>query len=300
MNRKWKWAGVALSLMAVLATIINLALSSTGLPDEARHAFVRAAVLAAGLAVVGVLFAVVVHLSAAGKSKEEARITAIEMIPPGLIVTGPLAIANGIAWWNVSQTVPGIGWGVFQMALGAILLRKPQYLTSTWGTRVSESQQTSKAVATHPRTLTLAMIGSTLTPLILGIIFTATGIVLLTSGLALLLVLASVLLILGVIFIAVSSFATRRGLMSDPHLPEASTALALYVAVEFLAGALLAYMGIGNLPPFNSEGPVWFPAAFAAFGLLLVTDSLLIYRGGFKQDLGKKERGLVPVPKPPN
>ena len=287
MSRKWKWAGVALSLTAVLGIISNLALASTGPPDEIRDAYVTGAVLAAGLAVAGALFAIVVHLSADGKSEEKARITAVEMFPLILIATSPLAIANGIAWWDSTENVTAIGWGVIQMALGAILLRRPQYLTILGGTTESLSQRTSYAVATHPRALTLAMTSATLAPLILGIISTTLGMALLYVDLELARIAASALLIIGVIGLVTSSIAARR-VLSDPHLLESSTALALYVAVEFLAGALLAYVGIANIV-FDFEDLPWALAAIAVFGLLLVTDSLLLYRRGFRRGVGKKK-----------
>jgi len=118
--------------------------------------------------------------------------------------------------------------------------------------------------------------------LILGILLTTLGIALLTS------VLGLIFLLLGVIFLA-TSFGASRQLSVFLYLPEESTALALYVAVEFLAGAYLAFLGISNVL-FESEARDWSLAAIAVFGLLLVTDSLLLYRRGFKQDLAKKNR----------
>jgi hypothetical protein len=133
--------------------------------------------------------------------------------------------------------------------------------------------------------VTLGMTFATLVMLILGITLTTAGIAgvedLPTSGLAVM-----ILLILGVIFLAIS-FVARRGL-SDPYLPESSTVLALYVPVEFLAGALLVYIGIVNTV-FDSETLHWSFAAVAGFGLLLVTDSLLLYRRDIKQVAGKRK-----------
>jgi hypothetical protein len=69
-----------------------------------------------------------------------------------------------------------------------------------------------------------------------------------------------------------------------------NTTLILKCCYVFLtSGALIAFIGIGNLPPFNPEGPVWFHAALAMVGLLLVTDSVLVYRRGFMQVLEKKK-----------
>ena len=76
--------------------------------------------------------------------------------------------------------------------------------------------------------------------------------------------------------------------LSVSYLPESSIVLALCVAVEFLAGAYLVFMGIGNLVS-PSEGLDWRLVAISAFGLLLATDSLLFYRRDFKQVAGKKK-----------
>ena len=76
--------------------------------------------------------------------------------------------------------------------------------------------------------------------------------------------------------------------MSVSYLREASTALALYVAVEFLAGAFLVFIGISNLV-FDVKGFDWGLVAITVFGLLLVTDSLFLYRRGFKQVVGEKK-----------
>ena len=155
---------------------------------------------------------------------------------------------------------------------------------------MTNSQQTSKAVTTQPRMVMLGMTFATLVMLILGIMLIIVGIAavedLLTSprstytpvGYAL-------ILILGGIFLAIS-FAARRGL-TESYLPESSTVLVLYVAVEFLAGALLAYIGIANIV-FDSEALYW-SLPIGVFGLLLVTDSLLLYRRDFKQVAGKSK-----------
>ena len=137
----------------------------------------------------------------------------------------------------------------------------------------------------------LGMTCATLVMLILGIMLIIVGIAavedLLTSPRSTYtLVGYALILILGGIFLAIS-FAARRGL-TESYLPESSTVLALYVAVEFLAGALLVYIGIVNTV-FDSETLHWSFAAVAGFGLLLVTDSLLLYRRDFKQVAGKSK-----------
>lgn len=133
----------------------------------------------------------------------------------------------------------------------------------------------------------LVLIASTLGSLILGIMFIGTAIAvgkgLWTSGLG-------IYLVIGVLFL-VASLGARTSWMhgyGGSYLQETSVMLALYVAVEFLAGALLAYVGIANLVS-ASEGLDWSFVAFAIFGLVLVTDSILFYRSGFKQSVGKSK-----------
>lgn len=154
-------------------------------------------------------------------------------------------------------------------------------------TAVTKLQQTSATVATKPRMEILVMIGRAIVPLIFGIVLLSAGIGLvegmLIPGLGVVLVLV---VILGVASFA-ASYASRREL-SLSYLPEASTVLALYVAVEFLAGAGLAFIGISNLI-FDVKGLDWSLAAITVFGLLLVTDSFLLYRRDMKQDVGKKK-----------
>ena len=131
------------------------------------------------------------------------------------------------------------------------------------------------------------MIARAIVPLILGIVFLGVGIVLVEGmlipdlGVVLIFV-----VVLGVAFFA-ASYAFRRELSSS-YLPESSTVLALYVAVEFLAGAGLAFIGTSNLI-FDVKGLDWSLAAISVFGLLLVTDSLLIYRRDIKQEVRKKK-----------
>jgi len=156
--------------------------------------------------------------------------------------------------------------------------------------------ETPKTVILPPRIATLYPIIGILAPFILGIIMTIAGIVMVgglqtsgfdsISGLGVVL-LAVILLALGVLFLGVS-FAGSRHL--SIYLPEEWTALALFVAVVFLAGAFLASIGASNFV-FDSRGSDWSFAAVAVFGLLLVIASLLLYRRGFKQDV-EKEKGV--------
>ena len=120
-------------------------------------------------------------------------------------------------------------------------------------------------------------------PLILGITMIAAGIALMGS------ILGLAFLTFGVVSFA-ASFAARRQFCVFLYLPGESAAIALYVAVEFLAGAALGFVGVSNAV-FDSEAFEWSLAAIAMFGLLLVADSLLLYRRGFKQDL-RKEKGV--------
>ena len=119
--------------------------------------------------------------------------------------------------------------------------------------------------------------------LILGIMMTTAGIALMVSDIGL------ALFTLGTVFLAFS-FAGSRQLSGFVYLPGESTVIALYIALEFLVGAALGFVGISNAV-FDSEAFEWSLAAIAMFGLLLVADSLLLYRRGFKQDL-RKEKGV--------
>ncbi|MEM4277342.1 MAG: hypothetical protein QXQ13_07680, partial [Thermoplasmata archaeon] len=91
---------------------------------------------------------------------------------------------------------------------------------------------------------------------------------------------------LGVVFFAVS-YVSRRELISS-RLNEASIVLGWYVALEFLAGVGLAFIGVGNLL-LDVGRPDWSLVAIAVFGLLLVTDSWLTRSRDAKQDVRKKE-----------
>jgi hypothetical protein len=151
--------------------------------------------------------------------------------------------------------------------------------------------ETSKVAPLKPGTAVFYQMASRLgllIPLILGIFLIFVGFVGIAAPKDQLL--ALVLLILGGIFLA-ESLAGRRQ-VSFYYFPESSTALALYVAVEFLAGAVLAYSGIANLVSYlvsPSEGFDWSFVAVSAFGLLLATDSLIFYRRDIRQFTGKSK-----------
>ena len=154
--------------------------------------------------------------------------------------------------------------------------------------------ETPKTVILPPRIATFYPMISILASFILGIIMTIAGIGMVQglqtsgfdsiSGLGVIL-LAVILLALGVLFLGVS-FAGSRHL--SIYLPEEWTALALYVAVVFLAGAFLAFIGTSNFV-FDSRGSDWSFVAIAVLGLLLVTASFVLYRKGFKQGMEKKK-----------
>ncbi len=62
----------------------------------------------------------------------------------------------------------------------------------------------------------------------------------------------------------------------------------MFVAVEFLSGALLAFVGLSNMVLNAHSFPVSL-VAVAILGLLLVLDSLILYHRGFKQGAGTKK-----------
>ncbi|MBU1159299.1 MAG: hypothetical protein KKE24_08165 [Candidatus Thermoplasmatota archaeon] len=144
-------------------------------------------------------------------------------------------------------------------------------------TDLTRPQQSSKPRITNSYASSVILV-----PLILGIMMTAAGISLMISDLGL------IFFALGVVFLVVS-FAASRQLSAFLYLPGESTVMALYVAVEFLAGAALVFVGFSNIV-FDSEVFDSSLVAIAMFGLLLVSDSLLLYRRGFKQDLGKEKK----------
>ena len=162
-------------------------------------------------------------------------------------------------------------------------------------TTVTKSQQTSKAVATQPRMATLIMLAKALIPLVLGVVFVFLGAgvteVALSGAISsrtILLGPGVVSLVFGISFLVVFFHVRRQA--ADLNLLESSTALALIVAVEFLIGASLAVVGVSNFNPASgSEGLPWSLATDTVLGLLLVTDSVLLYRREFKQGAGKSK-----------
>jgi len=102
-------------------------------------------------------------------------------------------------------------------------------------------------------------------------------------------------LIAGVAFLAISF--TARHYLSPNSLPGSSTMLALFFVLEFLLGARFAAIGIMGLVS-SSTGVSTALKLMTVFGLLLVTDSLLLYRREFKNHKrwGKRSRsGLNPA-----
>jgi hypothetical protein len=138
-------------------------------------------------------------------------------------------------------------------------------------------QQSSKPLVTYIYSPSMIVAS-----LILGITMIVPGIALMGSILGL-----AFLIIGGVSFAA--SFAGRRQFLVFLYLPGESAAIALYIAVEFLAGVALGFIGGVNIA-FDSEALDWSLVAIFILGLLLMTDSLLLYRRGFKQGLGEEKK----------
>jgi len=163
-------------------------------------------------------------------------------------------------------------------------------------TTVAKSPQTPRAVATHPGMTTLIVVAKALVPLVLGVAFVFLGTVVTEAALSgvnpswtILQGFGVISLVLGISFLIV--FLGFRRQAADLNLLGSSTALALIVAVEFLIGAWLAFVGVSNFDPAaGSEGLPWSLATDTILGLLLVTDSVLLYRREFKQG-GRKSTG---------
>jgi fumarate reductase subunit D len=161
---------------------------------------------------------------------------------------------------------------------GKLQIKGLQWMLAMLATDLTRPQQSSKPMATclfSPSTIVV--------PLIVGIAMIAAGIALMGS------ILGLAFLVIGVVSFA-GSFAGRRQFLVFLYLPGESAAIALYIAVEFLAGVALGFIGGTNIA-FDSEALDWSLVAIFIFGLLLVTDSFLLYRRGFKQDLGN-EKGV--------
>ena len=156
--------------------------------------------------------------------------------------------------------------------------------------RLPQSHQLSQAAVTNPRTSTFVLTAKNLVPLVLGVVLFLPGVVLIEIAvsdvnlseiaLEVLLVFGVISLCLGILFL-VTSFRVRRQ-ATDSYLPESTTMLALSVAVEFLIGAGLVLVGIGNFSVSGSGGPPWTLATVTVLGVLFVTDSVLFYRRNFK------------------
>lgn len=95
-------------------------------------------------------------------------------------------------------------------------------------------------------------------------------------------------LIFGLICLA-GSFSLRHRLTNSRN-PASSTALALYIAIEFLAGAFLVFVGGANMV----SGGFWAPIAIALLGLLLVSDCVLLYRREFTQRTVRPSKVVEP------
>lgn len=121
--------------------------------------------------------------------------------------------------------------------------------------------------------------------LILGILFTTLAIGLSEGFLASPASLCIVIFwVLGILFL-VASFATRHDLnLYNLYMPYSATVLILYVAVEFLGGGYLVFLGVSNQIS-NLEAIDWSLIGVTAFGLVLVVDSWLFYRRALKKDL---------------
>ena len=155
--------------------------------------------------------------------------------------------------------------------------------------KLPQSHQLSKSAVTNPRASMFVLIAKNLVPLVLGVVLFLPGVVLIEIAvsdvnlseimLEALLVFAVISLCLGILFL-VTSFSVRRQ-ATDSYLPESTTMLALSVAVEFLIGAWLVLVGIGNFSVSGSGGPPWTLATATVLGVLFVTDSVLFYRRNF-------------------
>jgi len=131
---------------------------------------------------------------------------------------------------------------------------------------------------------------------LLGIVLFGLGVFCVATASVTLLILGSTLdihvvailiafMVLGLFCLAASLFIRQR--LTITRDPSSSTVLALYVGIEFLAGAFLVYVGIGNLVT-NSGGPLGM-IAIAVLGALLIFDCVLLYRREFKSPSSKPE-----------
>lgn len=88
------------------------------------------------------------------------------------------------------------------------------------------------------------------------------------------------ILAIGAVFLAIAVVA--RYVFLDTFLPEVSLFLALFVAIELIAGAMITYVGIMNVL-FENAGEDLILLAFTLFGLFLIADSLIFYRKAFRR-----------------
>lgn len=91
---------------------------------------------------------------------------------------------------------------------------------------------------------------------------------------------ASLAIIFGVVLLIASFRSSRQWIIQSP--PSRSTLPALYIAVEFIAGSYLVFLGIVNQVIDLRVFDVGLTLV-ALLGVALVVDSLLLYNRGFKQ-----------------
>lgn len=170
---------------------------------------------------------------------------------------------------------------------------------------MAQPQQSSTPVALWSRIASLTKIAGTLFSLVLGVALTFMGVMVTEFALVSLTedvpfdqqipgIILSILLGFGIISITfgvillVVHFHVRR-MASAQYTTTSSTMLALSVAAEFMIGAWLTVVGIGNLDPSaGPEGLPWSLATIAVLGVLLVIDSVLVYRSNFRRVVVKK------------
>ena len=119
-------------------------------------------------------------------------------------------------------------------------------------------------------------------PLVTPIMSLGIGIVLICIGAAFTeewLVPGLAILVTGSVFLGATLVGAHR--IAASTLPEESAPVALLIPVEFLAGAFLACVGLGNLV-LDAQDLTTGITVLAVLGLLLVSDSLVLYWQGFR------------------
>ena len=163
---------------------------------------------------------------------------------------------------------------------------------------MTQSEQPSKSSAFQTRMMTFTLTAKTLIPLVLGVVLFFAGVAFTGFSLSdsdLSESILSVLLVIGIVSLALGIgllvlYIRTRLSMKELYLPEFSTALALNVAAEFLIGVWLVVVGVSNVNADTTPEEFWSLAAIAALGSLMVADSLLLYRRGFRHAVdGKKD-----------